>query len=340
MGNELAKALKRKTDAQFRVTGADYTPSIVERADGVVVYYDPNETLSPYVAGKNVVFGTSGNNRVINAIMNLLTGANIEITSPDPTTGAVTITALQPQATETTLGGIKAKAKTTESNEAAIDPITGKLYVSDGGGSGGSLVNQKNGLPLKLWVGLESEYVTTNPIDSDTLYFRKGSTNFGKISIGSTVIIGQPSVLMNVTLNKTSTKSANTTISNGYIEYVTNGNKSTDQYVAFSNSGDGNPVYVQIDLAEVYDVSKIVVWRYFGDGRTYNNTKVSISPDGTTWTDVFDSAVQGVYPETSAGKTVEFSAKPARYVRVYGKGSNQNTETHLVEVEVYAEVST
>ena len=40
-----------------------------------------------------------------------------------------------PQATETTLGGIKAKAKTTESGEVAIDGATGKLYAPSGGGS-------------------------------------------------------------------------------------------------------------------------------------------------------------------------------------------------------------
>ena len=34
-----------------------------------------------------------------------------------------------PQATETVLGGIKAKAKTTETAEVAIDTSTGKLYA-------------------------------------------------------------------------------------------------------------------------------------------------------------------------------------------------------------------
>lgn len=45
------------------------------------------------------------------------------------------------QANETTLGGIKAKQKTTETVEAAIDPETGKIYVptypESGGGSSG-----------------------------------------------------------------------------------------------------------------------------------------------------------------------------------------------------------
>jgi hypothetical protein len=40
-----------------------------------------------------------------------------------------------PQATATVLGGVKAKAKTTESGEVAIDGTTGKLYAPSGGGS-------------------------------------------------------------------------------------------------------------------------------------------------------------------------------------------------------------
>ena len=45
-----------------------------------------------------------------------------------------------PQATETALGGIKAKARTTETAEAAIDTSTGKLYVPGAG-------EAANGLP-------------------------------------------------------------------------------------------------------------------------------------------------------------------------------------------------
>lgn len=40
-----------------------------------------------------------------------------------------------PQATESILGGIKAKQRTTETAEAAIDPETGKMYVPEQAGS-------------------------------------------------------------------------------------------------------------------------------------------------------------------------------------------------------------
>ena len=57
-----------------------------------------------------------------------------------------------PQATETTLGGIKAKIKTTEVSEVAIDPETGKLYAPESGvvgipngGATGYFLKKKSG---------------------------------------------------------------------------------------------------------------------------------------------------------------------------------------------------
>ena len=44
-----------------------------------------------------------------------------------------------PQATETTLGGIKAKPRTTETTEVAIDAATSKLFVEVPAGASGSI---------------------------------------------------------------------------------------------------------------------------------------------------------------------------------------------------------
>ena len=90
MSNELSKAIKKKTDAQFRTMGEDRTPSVSEGAGGSVVILDPGQYQIPYVAGKNVHIGTSGNNKVINALMNILAGQNIEVSEPGED-GSVTI---------------------------------------------------------------------------------------------------------------------------------------------------------------------------------------------------------------------------------------------------------
>lgn len=135
MGNELAKAIKKKTDAQFRVNRNDYTPSVIERSDGTVVYNDPSQYITPIVAGKNVSIGTSGANKVINAIMNLVAGANITVSEPDEN-GAVTVSVtlpdeyILPQSTSLILGGVKAPTKTIEELPVAIDE-SGFLFTAD-----------------------------------------------------------------------------------------------------------------------------------------------------------------------------------------------------------------
>lgn len=70
------------------------------------------------------------------------------------------------QATETTLGGIKAAAKTTETQEVKIDSATGKLYVPapdeatngiPGGGTAGQILSKIDGTNYNVqWIDLPS----------------------------------------------------------------------------------------------------------------------------------------------------------------------------------------
>ena len=80
-----------------------------------------------------------------------------------------------PQASENTLGGIKAKAKTTETVEAAIDTATGKIYVptyptSGGSGSGGYDISSQTAWQLIVEKTLSSDEasVTSFAFTSDT----------------------------------------------------------------------------------------------------------------------------------------------------------------------------
>jgi RHS repeat-associated protein len=98
--------------------------------------------------------------------------------------------------------------------------------------------------------------------------------------------------------------------------------------------------YVLIDLGAVYTVDKIKVWHYAADGRTYHNTRVIVSADGTNWYEVFDSADTEEYSETAAGKTHTFPPRSVRYVRDYLNGSTANTSNHWVEVQVWGGATT
>lgn len=147
----IAKILKQKRDAEERLRLNDTTPKIKETVSGETYYSTPTNVQAELVEGKNINITVSLNKWTIEAVMNLLEGTNINITGPD-TNGALTIDASIPQATETVLGGIKAKAKTTETSEIAIDETTGKLYgpapdsaangIPEGGAAGQILVKK------------------------------------------------------------------------------------------------------------------------------------------------------------------------------------------------------
>jgi len=103
----------------------------------------------------------------------------------------------------------------------------------------------------------------------------------------------------------------------------------------FAYSNTTGLQYVQIDLGATFPVNKVSVWHYNGDGRTYHNTKTQVSADGTNWTTVFDSATQGEYAETLAGKMHTFTQQNVPYVRDYLNGSTANSGNHWVEIEVW-----
>ena len=59
--------------------------------------------------------------------------------TPIPTDQIQTTPYTLPQATVSALGGIKADARTTESNEVKIDTASGKLYAASSGGGGSGI---------------------------------------------------------------------------------------------------------------------------------------------------------------------------------------------------------
>lgn len=205
MSNDIAKALKQKTDAMLRLQGQSQKPVVYENVDGSYTAPEKSDYTAALAAGKNIQILTSGNIKTIHAVMGLLAGDNISIPAPDASgkvivSGTIAgkginiadfankngyvltydsasdkfILAAQSgslaQATETILGGIKAKDKTTETSEVAIDPETGRLYSQMP--SGASVNNQRTSTALFFWVGSEAEYQAITTPDANTLYFR------------------------------------------------------------------------------------------------------------------------------------------------------------------------
>ncbi len=105
----------------------------------------------------------------------------------------------------------------------------------------------------------------------------------------------------------------------------------------FYNPGTGLKS-VTVDLGSIKDINTIKVWHYFGDGRTYFGTKTEVSVDNTNWTTVFDSATDGLYPETSTGKVISFANKKIRYIRDWANGSSANTYSLWVEIQAFSSI--
>lgn len=100
----------------------------------------------------------------------------------------------------------------------------------------------------------------------------------------------------NIASGKTVT--ANFTPSEGVLTQITNDDTNTNNYVA---SPDANS-YVVVDLGATYQIDSITRWHYYGDARTFYDTKTETSIDGVTWVTIFDSAVSGTYAEQAAGQ--------------------------------------
>jgi hypothetical protein len=117
----------------------------------------------------------------------------------------------------------------------------------------------------------------------------------------------------------------------GTYELLTDGNTATDPYL-------GGPTWVQVDLKHEFMIDTIKIWHYYGDGRTYHDNKIALSLKGDFLgeeTVVFDSNVDGEYPETAAGKTITFKPIKAQYIRAWLGGNTVNAWSHWVELQAF-----
>lgn len=117
-----------------------------------------------------------------------------------------------------------------------------------------------------------------------------------------------------------------------YPERITDGVKDNNYY----SNGFSKVVGFIVDLQSIFIINKIKLWRYWYDARKYLNTKIEISYDKKIWKTVYDSNIDGIYNETSVGKTITFENYPCRYIRtVTYDGNSVNHGVHYIELEAY-----
>lgn len=135
------------------------------------------------------------------------------------------------------------------------------------------------------------------------------------------------------------------------------GIKNTNNYAEFGADGKRESSYMQVDLGAVCDVDSLSLYRYWNDGRTYQNTVVAVAEKEEDFkngkaTIVYNTDTGNVhglntgdssefneeYAESEQGKSWKLDeGTKARYVRVYmhGRKNNDTTTNHVVELEVY-----
>lgn len=106
--------------------------------------------------------------------------------------------------------------------------------------------------------------------------------------------------------------------------------------------------YVQIDFGKSYDITKVNIWHYFEDARTYHDVVIQLSNDPTFTTGVhtvfnndrdnslgLGAGTDNEYVETPNGKRIRFDAINARYLRVWSRGNTVNIYNHVVEIQAF-----
>lgn len=134
---------------------------------------------------------------------------------------------------------------------------------------------------------------------------------------------------VNLALNASVTSSL-PAVSGRLTSEVTNGITNGSYFE--SDPGTGS---VTVDLGSQLSVGKVIVWHYYLDGRSYNNNLVQVSPDGSSWTTLFNSSVSGAFTEVAAGHTLTFTPQQVRYIRDTINGSSSNPGNHWVEIQAY-----
>jgi peptidoglycan/xylan/chitin deacetylase (PgdA/CDA1 family) len=148
----------------------------------------------------------------------------------------------------------------------------------------------------------------------------------------------------NLALNKPVTSSGSISDSTFAVDGKIDGSK----YSAI----EPGPQWIQVDLGANYDITKIKLWHFFKDNRTYKDVIIHISTDAGFSRDVktvfnndkdnsakLGTGIHAEYMETKDGKEIAFSKVIGRYVRVWSNGSTESKWNHIVELEVYGEQS-
>jgi len=92
--------------------------------------------------------------------------------------------------------------------------------------------------------------------------------------------------------------------------------------------------YIDLDLGDVYNISRVVIIHYYADTRQYYSQTVEISVDGSSFTTVYSTGLGIPGPiETAKGNVIDLpSPVRGRYIRHRCGRSTRNIGIHFIKV--------
>lgn len=159
-----------------------------------------------------------------------------------------------------------------------------------------------------------------------------------EVEVYGTETTGQP-MLYNVANGRKATVNKDGSVDpNRPASLMTDGDKSVGQYTEISRDkvqDKNDPSYAQIDLGDVYPISRVNFWNYWADGRTLKDLKIILSEDPH-----FNNATT-IYDEDYTATEQGLAATPenpvrARYIRVWNDGHDKGNGGHYIEIEAWS----
>jgi hypothetical protein len=191
----------------------------------------------------------------------------------------------------------------------------------------------------KNWTLRENALVEI-PILDDEITNWGGSTAIKRLAClypNSTLYPSSGSSETNIAASATITASC-TLVDQGY---MTDGNTATATFTEL----EVGLQWIKFDLSSNKYVTKVKIWHYYGNLRSYHDVILQVSTNNIDWTNKFNndsdnSAGQGIgsdleYEENSNGKEITINTS-ARYIRLWINGSTANEYNHYCEVEIYS----
>ena len=159
-----------------------------------------------------------------------------------------------------------------------------------------------------------------------------------EVEVYGTETTGQP-MLHNVANGRKATVNKDGSVDpNRPASLMTDGDKRVGQYTEISRDkvqDKNDPSYAQIDLGDVYPISRVNFWNYWADGRTLKDLKIILSEDPH-----FNNATT-IYSQDYTATEQGLAATPenpvrAHYIRVWNDGHDKGNGGHYIEIEAWS----